>query len=329
MAVKEKLQEHLLDKLIHQDKYNHVMEQILVTRNEKVLKNHLSLFIQKKDELPLSNYMEKSKNIFSNTNDLMANDVTALLRHQTKAYNLLDLGCVPTMEHTKLVTNFIEDKGTAITMINSSIENFLNQAFIKNLPFFNEMVIKMAKIFFLKVYDAIHILNLLLDQHPGMELFSAIAMHPFLFYGVGPVIFFNLALPLLTPGNFKFLLKAIRAYCLSLISIVDGFTPSSSILREPLNYGPLIVQKFSDPFFNVNGGKNSLQSAKLTSNGKNVVGYWPKPIVFGLLSITIWQVITNNVNLVNSTLVHQTLIKITDVLKCNFVFDYIKGFIKK
>lgn len=329
MSVSKKLEEHILDKLIHQEKYNAVMDQIRVTTDKTLLKKHMASFIQKKDELFLDDFTQESKKIFSNTNGLIENDVTALLQHQTKTYKLLDLGCVPTIEHSNSVTNFLGDKLTAVTIIDNSIQNFLNQTLIKNIPFFDEILVKMAQIFFLRVQDSISVLNLLLDQAPGMEIFSALAIHPFLFYAVGPVAFFNLALPLLTPGNFTFLLKSIRSYCLSLITVVDVCTPVSSILREPLNYGPMTVQKISNTFLNANENQILLRNVNLSSNIRNVVGYWPKPILFGLLSMTIWQFVTTNGNLVKFLKpILVSPLKIIDVLNRNFVFDYVKNIIK-
>ena len=92
---KDQIRTHMVDQLLHQQKYKKVMNKLVVIKDKALLKKHLVSFIQEKPR-PNVDYFNQCQKLLATTpgNDtpIFRERITILLEDSTKTYDLLDLG---------------------------------------------------------------------------------------------------------------------------------------------------------------------------------------------------------------------------------------------
>ena len=95
------------------------------------------------------------------------------------------------------------------------MNNFLSKVKIQEIDGFGEAVYCVTE----NLYNSLgcgsmYVTKFLIQQIPScFEMFAAMGLNRYLVFCVAPVVFFKLAAPLLTPGNFSFFMKEVSRNC--------------------------------------------------------------------------------------------------------------------
>jgi len=209
-----------LDRLVHQASYQDVMSQLelRVSDDKKSLGTHVIDFYKR---TPNSNPFEtECLKILDYDYDNCSQPVTDALTHYNNIYTSMGLTGIQT-EAVKLEkATFLKDVDNVKLVVDRSIKAFEDSVILTEIPNFNTALVKICSLIHESVDKPIAVIQTLINQ-PNMELLQALSFQPFLYSSLSPVIFVNLALPILTPGNFVMLLEAIK------VRLMPGHHPIS------------------------------------------------------------------------------------------------------
>lgn len=202
------------DLVEHYKNYDTVMKQLLLTKEEPVLRNYVMETLSQTEVDRVRTCMS----IISDTNGVPRDRIAQIVSNYMTTYDRVNLNPGLTVDRNMDLQIFFSNKDGVVSLVDKSAKNYLNDVNVWEIEGFSEAVKQVSQ----HIYSTLHLsasgfIEAILQKAPAcFEAISAMAFHHTVAHCMVPALFITIALPLLCEGNFHFFLKEVKNYCLSL-----------------------------------------------------------------------------------------------------------------